>query len=69
VTVIGPVVAPTGTVALIFEYDMTEKEASTPLKATDVAPWNALPWMVTTVPMGPLVGMNPVIFGLTLNDD
>ncbi len=64
----GPVVAPEGTVALILEYDLIEKEAATPLNVTDVAPRNALPVIVTAVSTGPLVGVKPEILGLTRNE-
>jgi hypothetical protein len=50
VTLILPVVAPFGTVVLIWESDAKLKLADVPLKATTVAPVNADPEMVTFVP-------------------
>ena len=52
-TVIGPVVAPAGTVALISVYDFTLNNAAFPLKRTLVAPVNAVPSIVTSLPGGP----------------
>src|SRR5581483_4954936 len=63
VTETGPDVAPAGTVAVIVELDTTVKGAAVPLKATDVAPVNPLPEIVTNVPTGPEVGRNDVIVG------
>lgn len=37
--------------------------AVVPLKATDVAPVNAVPVIVTVAPTPPLVGVKPVIVG------
>src|SRR6185503_19573576 len=70
VTLIRPVVAPAGTVALICADDTTVKLAEAPLNATDVAPLKPLPLMVTVVPTGPLVGENDEISGtpVTVND-
>src|SRR6266568_3961855 len=60
VTLILPLVAPPGTVVLIWVSETTPKVAATPLKATWVAPVKLLPVMVTPVPPGPLVGANEV---------
>ena len=66
VTVIGPVVAPSGTVAVIWVSSSTAKVGSgVPLKATSVAPVKPEPVMVTVVPTVPCVGENPVIVGST----
>lgn len=63
VTLIGPVVAVAGTVALIEEADTNEKDALTPLNLTDVAPVRLLPLIVTDVPVGPLVGVKELTDG------
>src|SRR5262249_28846953 len=64
VTVIGPVVAPEGTVAVICVSELAEYDvALTPLNATAVAPVNPVPVIVTEVPTGPLVGANELIIG------
>jgi len=63
VTLSGPVVAPTGTVAWINVAELTEKLALTPLKATAVAPVKFVPLIATFVPAGPLVGAKLVIVG------
>src|SRR4029077_7835187 len=47
VTLSGPVVAPTGTVAWIAVAEVTVKLALTPLKATAVAPVKLVPLMLT----------------------
>jgi hypothetical protein len=63
VTLIGPVVAPAGTVALIELSDCTENDAAVPLKATPVTACSPCPLIVTAVPTGPLAGVNPEIDG------
>jgi hypothetical protein len=63
VTLIGPVVAPLGTVACIVVAELTEKLALVPLNATAVAPVKFVPLIVTLVPTGPLVGVKLVIVG------
>src|SRR5437773_8337137 len=63
VTLIGPEVAPLGTVAVIWMFEFTVKPAAVPLKVTEVAPVRLLPLMVTEVPTGPLVGVNELIVG------
>ena len=70
VTLIRPVVAPAGTVALICADDTTVKLAEVPLNLTDVAPLKPLPLMVTVVPTGPLAGEKDEITGglVTEND-
>lgn len=64
VTWITPVVAPTGSVAVILVLETTVKSvATTPLKSTDVAPVKPNPVRVTIAPTAPLVGLKEVIFG------
>ena len=63
VTVIGPVVATSGTVALNRVSELTEKLAAAPLKATPVAPVKCAPVMVTQHPVIPLVGENELMVG------
>src|SRR4030095_1171993 len=63
VTVIRPVVAPTGTVVSIRVEETTLKLAAVPLKRTLVAPVKFVPVIVTGVPTGPLVGLKDVIVG------
>lgn len=61
----GPVVAPAGTVAVIWVPEVTLNGAATPLNVTEVAPVNALPLIVTVVPALPEVGLNEVTAGST----
>ena len=63
VTLILPVVAPLGTLVLIWVSETIPKLAVVPLKVTWVAPVKFVPVMVTAVPTGPLVGVNKVIIG------
>lgn len=63
VTPIGPLVAPAGTVAVIWMSESTVKVVEVPLKLTDVAPVKLAPVIVTLVPGPPLVGVKPVITG------
>jgi hypothetical protein len=64
VTLIAPLVAPVGTLAVIWVPEFTVKVvAAVPLKATLVAPLSPAPLMVTDVPVGPLVGVNPLMEG------
>src|SRR2546422_2412708 len=63
VTLIGPVVAPVGTVAAIVVAEPTVKPALAPLNSTAVAPVKLVPLMVTLVPTGPLVGVKLEIVG------
>src|SRR5438128_4957094 len=60
---IGPVVAPLGTVAVICVSEFTAKEAAAPLNATAVAPVKCEPLIVTPAPTGPLAGLNELIVG------
>src|SRR5256885_3254602 len=57
VTLIGPVVAPAGTAAVMVVAEPTVKVAFVPLNSTAVAPVKLVPLMVTLVPTGPLVGV------------
>jgi hypothetical protein len=61
VTAIGPVVAPAGTVAVIWVEELTVKLALVPLNLTEVAPARLVPAITTLVPTGPLVGLKLVI--------
>ena len=56
VMVMGPVVAPVGTVVVIVPEASTVKAAATPLNETAVAP--VKPVIVTPVPEGPKIGAN-----------
>jgi len=62
-TLIGPDVAPDGTVAEIEVDEFTEKLALTPLNRTSEAPVKFVPLIVTPVPTEPLDGEKPVIVG------
>jgi hypothetical protein len=63
VTLIGPVVAPTGTVAVILVALTTLNVAAVPLKVTAVAPVRFVAVIVTLVPTSPKVGVKDVIVG------
>ena len=63
VTLIGPLVAPLGTVAVIWVLVFTVKLAPVPLKATAVAPVKLFPLMVTEVPTDPLLGLKELMVG------
>ncbi len=67
VTLIFPVVAPAGTVALICVSEVTVNVvAAFPLKLTPVAPVKPVPVSATLVPTGPLAGVNEVMLGATV---
>ena len=70
VTATGPVVAPVGTVAVIWVPEVTVNVAAVPLKVTAVAPVKPLPVMLTDVPGAPEVGVNEETAGaaVTVND-
>jgi len=68
VTEIFPVVAPEGTVAVIFVDEVTENVAETPLNFTAEALVKVLPVMTTVVPTRPDVGEKLVIWGGTRNE-
>jgi hypothetical protein len=61
VTVIFPVVAPEGTVAVIWVELFRVNVAAVPLKATAEAPLKFVPVIETDVPTGPEAGENPEI--------
>src|SRR5689334_1374565 len=58
VTVMGPVVAPAGTVVVIVPGGPSMNVAVAPLNETAVAPVKVVPVIVTPVPTGPKVGAN-----------
>ena len=64
VTVIVPLVAPVGTVALIDVSELTTKLAEMPLNITDVAPVKWSPPIPTLAPAMPLPGVKPPISGI-----
>jgi hypothetical protein len=64
VTLIGPVVAPDGTLAVICVSESWVKDvAGVPLKVTDVAPTRCSPVIATLVSTAPLPGVKLVIVG------
>jgi hypothetical protein len=68
--VTGPAFRPfAGTVAVICVGETTVKIAFLPSNITTVAPVKFVPSIVTTVPLGPLTGLKPVIVGggITVN--
>jgi len=56
VTLIGPVVAAVGTIALIWVLEVTVNVVDAPLKDTALVPEKLAPEMVTLVPAAPLAG-------------
>ena len=66
VTAMGPVVAPVGTMAVIFTDVLTVKAAAVPLNVTDDAPAKLVPLMATLVPVVPVDGVKLVIRGATM---
>lgn len=65
-TEILPLVAPWGTVAVIWAALFTVKDAVVPLKETAVAPVKFVPLIVTDVPTWPEVGLKSPIVGPAL---
>jgi len=63
VTAIGPVVAPPGTVAVIWVAESTVKPAAAPWKVTSVAPVKFTPVIVTLTPTCPLGGVKELMAG------
>src|SRR5213594_768399 len=63
VTLIVPVVAPVGTVAVICVAELTVNVAVVPLNFTAVAPVKAVPVIVTLAPTTPVVGEKLVMAG------
>jgi hypothetical protein len=68
VTLIGPLVAPTGTVAVIDVDEFTVKLAAVPLNLTAVAPVKFVPAMATLSPGTPLRGEKPATVGGALTN-
>jgi hypothetical protein len=66
ITVIGPVVAPAGTVVVTVPGSLTVKAAAAPLNETAVAPVKFVPVIVTPVPPLPLAGAKEVMAGVTV---
>ena len=67
VTAMGPVVAPAGTVTVIWVAEFATKPlAATPLNVTCVASSKKLPVSTTTVPAGPAAGANDVTTGASI---
>jgi hypothetical protein len=66
VTVMAPVLAPAGTVAVIWVLDTMVNVAAVPRNFTAVAPVRPVPVMVTVAPTGALVGVKPVMVAVTL---
>lgn len=62
-TLIEPVVALDGTMALMDVSEATLKAAAEPLNVTALAPVNPVPATVTDVPLEPLVGLKELIWG------
>jgi hypothetical protein len=65
-TVMGPEVAPEGTVVLTVPELLTVKADATPLKETAAAPAKFVPVIVTPVPTGPEAGAKEVMAGVTV---
>src|SRR5207302_1999898 len=63
VTLIGPLEAPAGTVAVIVVAELTVKPALVPLNRTAVAPVRFVPLIVTLAPTSPLLGVKLVTVG------
>src|SRR6476660_6907698 len=62
----GPVVAPAGTVVVIVPELLTVNVAPAPLNRTAVAPVKFVPVIVTPVPPPPLAGAKEVMAGVTV---
>jgi hypothetical protein len=65
VTLIGPVVAPVGTVTVNWVAELMAYGAGVPLISTAVAPAKPDPVITTWVPTGPVVGVKDEIVGAT----
>src|SRR5436190_1895697 len=59
-SVIGPVVAPFGTLVRMVMSDFTENFVGTPLNNTSLTPVKLSPMMVTALPRRPPPGQNPM---------
>src|SRR4051812_7930365 len=66
-TVIGPLTAPAGTVAVTAFAPAPEKEAETAPNLTAVVPWSPVPPIVMLVPTRPESGSKLLIVGVTVN--
>ena len=66
----GPLAAPTGTVAVIFTVELTVKTSvATPPNDTAVTFAKLAPLIVTVLPGGPLVGVKPLITGPVVTEN
>jgi len=67
--VIGPDVAPAGTVVVIVVSEAAVNTEASPLNVTEAAPVSPVPVIVTVMPVGPAAGVNAVITGggMTVN--
>jgi hypothetical protein len=61
---IGPVVLPDGTIAVIWVGVFTTKEADLPLNAIEEIPLKLAPVIMTVVPAAPLIGEKRVMEGV-----
>lgn len=66
VTLMGPLVAPVGTLVVILVAVSVVVTADVPLKLTALAPNRLVPVIVTDVPGLPLAGSNFVMVGASL---
>ena len=66
VTLIVPVVAPAGTVAVILVAELTRERGRGAVELDGGRAVKFAPLMTTLVPTAPLVGVNPVIRGATV---
>src|SRR5256885_2316201 len=65
-TLIHPLSAPPGTVAVICVSEFTVKVAGTRKKVSALAPVKLVPVIVTVVPIVPLAGVNELMCGVTV---
>lgn len=65
-TVMRPVLAPTGTVAVIVPELLTVNVVPVPLNLTSVAPMKFVPVIVTPVPAAPTEGAKELMAGVTV---
>ena len=63
ITLIGPDVAPAGTVARSSVSLSTVKLAAVPLNVTALAVLKLVPWTITSAPIGPVAGLNALMVG------
>src|SRR4051794_16483469 len=69
VTVIAPVIALFGTVAVIWVSELTMNEPATPPNLTEVAPSRFAPKIFTLVPGRPVCGVKLLITGAVVLTD